>query len=90
MQTHIRELEEEVKLLKNLSHPNIVVSTSSLLVFNCRFVCSFCIFFLMENSVSWLLEVFRNSEGGRDVKYTAGVCSWWFHFIIAGGIWLLP
>lgn len=23
-QTHIRELEEEVKLLKNLSHPNIV------------------------------------------------------------------
>lgn len=25
-QAHIRELEEEVKLLKNLSHPNIVVS----------------------------------------------------------------
>lgn len=26
MKAHIQELEEEVKLLKNLSHPNIVVS----------------------------------------------------------------
>lgn len=26
-QAHIKELEEEVKVLKNLSHPNIVVST---------------------------------------------------------------
>lgn len=32
MQAHVRELEEEVKLLKNLSHPNIVVSTLSYLV----------------------------------------------------------
>lgn len=27
VQVHIRELEKEVKLLKNLSHPNIVVSS---------------------------------------------------------------
>lgn len=30
-QAHIMELEEEVKLLKNLKHPNIVVS-----IFLCR------------------------------------------------------
>lgn len=33
IQAHIRELEEEVRLLKNLSHPNIVAS-GILLVFD--------------------------------------------------------
>jgi hypothetical protein len=31
-QANIRELEEEVKLLKNLKHPNIVVSLCSLII----------------------------------------------------------
>jgi hypothetical protein len=31
-QANIRELEEEVKLLKNLKHPNIVVSLCSLIM----------------------------------------------------------
>ncbi|KAM1051883.1 hypothetical protein ACFX2A_034149 [Malus domestica] len=32
-QAHIKELEEEVKLLKNLSHPNIVVSRTALCLY---------------------------------------------------------
>lgn len=36
-QVHIQELEEEVKLLKNLSHPNIVVSRIMFLYIKCHF-----------------------------------------------------
>jgi hypothetical protein len=86
-QTNILELEEEVKLLKNLKHPNIVVSVS-LSDFDC--LMSNIVILFYPFWLSFIIEILGNCKRGRFLKYSAGVCTWWIYLITIGKIRILP